>query len=100
VRVYQIPFQHYKYFQARKSLTYFGSLTIILSLVTIGLAVKCRMNFGKGLKIHINSQRLKLGLLEDEDMELSGFAGQRVSIESTSHGSQNHEGDTNHTIED
>jgi hypothetical protein len=91
--MYQVPSES-KYRPARKGLTYFGSLTIILSLVTIGLAVKCLMNFGKGLKIHINSQRLKLGLLEDEDMELSEFGGQRVLIVSTSHGSQNHEGDT------
>ncbi|KAE9370185.1 hypothetical protein N431DRAFT_509225 [Stipitochalara longipes BDJ] len=93
VRMYQVSFE-LKYRPARKGLTYFGSLTIILSLVTIGLAVKCLMNFGNGLKIHINSQRLKLGLLEDEDMELSEFSGQRVPIASTSHGSQNHEGDT------
>lgn len=60
------------YAPARKSLTFFAIMTIVLSVVTIGLAIKCMLNFNKGLKVHINSRRVAQSLLEDHEMELLG----------------------------
>lgn len=65
------PAHGVNYLPARKILTYFGIITLLLSLLTIVVAVKCIANFNKGLKIHINSNRLAQGLLEDYEMEMS-----------------------------
>ncbi|KAE9367451.1 hypothetical protein N431DRAFT_444589 [Stipitochalara longipes BDJ] len=49
----------------------FWRITLLLSFLTIVVAVKCIANFTKGLKIHINSSGLVQGLLEDYEMEMS-----------------------------
>jgi NADH:ubiquinone oxidoreductase subunit 6 (subunit J) len=46
------------YKPARKSLTSFAVLTILLLLVTIVVACLCTHNFNKGLKPHVSSKRL------------------------------------------
>ncbi|PMD43066.1 hypothetical protein L207DRAFT_484175 [Hyaloscypha variabilis F] len=69
-RMYQ-PSHAPDYLPARKILTYFGVITLLLSFLIIVVAVKCIANFNKGLKIHINSNRLARGLLEDYEMEMS-----------------------------
>ncbi|PSN67088.1 hypothetical protein BS50DRAFT_381701 [Corynespora cassiicola Philippines] len=44
------------YMPARKSLTSFAVLTILLLVVTIVIACMCTHNFNKGLKPHVNSK--------------------------------------------
>jgi NADH:ubiquinone oxidoreductase subunit 6 (subunit J) len=44
------------YRPARKSLTSFAVLTILLLLITIVIACICTHNFNKGLKPHVNSK--------------------------------------------
>lgn len=46
------------YRPARKSLTSFAVLTILLVLVTIIVACLCTHNFNKGLKPHVNSKKV------------------------------------------
>jgi len=41
------------YLPARKTLTVFAVITIILLLITIVVAICCTLNFGKGLKPHV-----------------------------------------------
>ncbi|KAF2017879.1 hypothetical protein BU24DRAFT_345795 [Aaosphaeria arxii CBS 175.79] len=45
------------YMPARKSLTSFAVLTILLVIVTIVIACICTHNFNKGLKPHVNSKK-------------------------------------------
>ncbi|KAF3932718.1 hypothetical protein ABW19_dt0204237 [Dactylella cylindrospora] len=46
------------YYQlARRSLTIFAVITVILLIVTIGIAIKCLLNFDKGLKQHVNRRK-------------------------------------------
>ncbi|KAI9682227.1 MAG: hypothetical protein M1817_000281 [Caeruleum heppii] len=63
IRIYQPDFQP-PYRAARRSLTTFGVITVILIVVTIVNAVVCTMNFGQGLKPHI--ARRKMTDAEDE----------------------------------
>jgi NADH:ubiquinone oxidoreductase subunit 6 (subunit J) len=51
------------YLAARKSLTSFAVLTILLLVVTIITACVCTHNFNKGLKPHVNGK--KIGSAED-----------------------------------
>jgi hypothetical protein len=61
-RMYQPNFeQNYK--PARRSLTTFAVITILLIILTIGNAIACIMNFDKGLKPHITKRKLP----DDED---------------------------------
>jgi amino acid transporter len=48
----------HEYLPARKSLTTFAVITILLLVVTIVTAVVCTMNFGKGLKPHIQKRKM------------------------------------------
>lgn len=41
------------YLPARKTLTVFAIITIVLLLITIYVAICCTLNFGKGLKPHV-----------------------------------------------
>ncbi|KAK9385860.1 hypothetical protein V1515DRAFT_587936 [Lipomyces mesembrius] len=52
VRMYQ-PSQAFKYVAARKSLTIFATVTLILIVITIINAVVCTTNFRKGLKPYV-----------------------------------------------
>jgi hypothetical protein len=40
------------YLSARKTLTAFAAMTIVLLIVTIGVCVRCALNYGHGLKNH------------------------------------------------
>jgi len=56
VRMYQ-PSQAWKYISARRPLTTFAVITVILIVCTIVNAIMCMMNFNKGLKDHVNSEK-------------------------------------------
>jgi NADH:ubiquinone oxidoreductase subunit 6 (subunit J) len=59
VRMYKANAARQKdYIPARKSLTSFAVLTILLLLVTIIVACMCTHNFNKGLKPHVSSKRV------------------------------------------
>jgi NADH:ubiquinone oxidoreductase subunit 6 (subunit J) len=47
------------YKPARKSLTSFAALTILLLLFTIVVACICTHNFNKGLKQHVNNKKVE-----------------------------------------
>jgi hypothetical protein len=61
------------YLPAREILSFFGTFTLMFSLVTIAVTVKCMTNFNKGLKIHVTSDRLARTLLEDYEIEMHVF---------------------------
>ncbi|EPS42519.1 hypothetical protein H072_3512 [Dactylellina haptotyla CBS 200.50] len=42
---------------ARRSLTIFAVITVILLIITICVAIKCMLNFDKGLKQHVNRRK-------------------------------------------
>lgn len=52
VRMYQ-PSREDEYLPARRSLTFFAVITILLILATIVNAIWCTTNFHKGLKPHL-----------------------------------------------
>jgi hypothetical protein len=52
VRMYQ-PSRYLEYIAARRSLTFFAVITILLIIATIVNAIVCTANFNKGLKPHI-----------------------------------------------
>jgi hypothetical protein len=58
------------YLPARKELTAFAVLTIILILVTIIYACICAHNYNKGLKPYVNKPRH----IEDDEKPMSGSA--------------------------
>lgn len=77
VRMYRadrIRLDDYK--PARKSLTSFAALTILLVLVTIVTACICTHNFNKGLKPHLNNKSLKSG----DDATKTGYSNEMPSL--------------------
>ncbi|EWC43616.1 hypothetical protein DRE_01503 [Drechslerella stenobrocha 248] len=46
------------YLLARRSLTIFAVITVILLIITIGTAIKCMLNYDKGLKQHVNRRKV------------------------------------------
>lgn len=50
----QIANQKADFSSVRISLTLFASLSLLLMLVTLVISVICIINFGKGLKVHVN----------------------------------------------
>ncbi|KAI1934430.1 hypothetical protein LOZ66_005898 [Ophidiomyces ophidiicola] len=58
VRMYS-PARERAYLPARRSLTFFAVITIILIIMTIVNAIVCTFNFNKGLKPHLSSKRSK-----------------------------------------
>ncbi|EED16828.1 conserved hypothetical protein [Talaromyces stipitatus ATCC 10500] len=56
VRMYQ-PSRAPEYIAARRSLTFFAVITILLILATIANAIACTINFHKGLKPHVMRPR-------------------------------------------
>jgi hypothetical protein len=68
--MYQPEFSE-NYLPARRSLSYFGYITIILGFTTVAVALKCMANFNKGLKVHITGYRAARDLLEDREMEMA-----------------------------
>lgn len=57
VRMYTPP-RMGDYSAARSSLTTFAVLTLLLLIVTISTAIACMINFGKGLKVHIQTRKM------------------------------------------
>ena len=62
------PSKFREYLSARKSLTFFAVITIILILVTIGNAIWCTANFHKGLKPHLVLARKSKDSEKDTEM--------------------------------
>jgi hypothetical protein len=56
VRMYQ-PSKYKEYLPARRSLTFFAVITLILIVMTIVNACMCTNNFHRGLKPHIWKKR-------------------------------------------
>ncbi|KAL0633590.1 hypothetical protein Q9L58_007480 [Maublancomyces gigas] len=56
IRMYQFPYDA-SYKPARRSLTTFAVITIILIILTIANAIACMVNFNKGLKPHITRRK-------------------------------------------
>lgn len=52
------PARVHDYEPARRSLTTFAAITVVLLVVTIVNAAVCTKNFGKGLKPHIQRRRV------------------------------------------
>lgn len=73
VRMYQ-PATANEYSTARRSLTFFAIITLVLIVMTIINGCVCMHNFHKGLKPHINKKKQKSG--EKNSTELSNVAGQ------------------------
>ncbi|KAI9374822.1 hypothetical protein BJX61DRAFT_245386 [Aspergillus egyptiacus] len=74
VRMYQ-PVTANSYMPARRSLTFFAIITIVLIVITIVNACMCMHNFHKGLKPHINKKKARKDA-EKNSTELSNVAGQ------------------------
>jgi hypothetical protein len=76
-----------QYYQAAaKTLTIFAVITIILLIFTIATSVRCTMNFGKGLKPHINrrkpeAEEEKAYVTEMPNLHPSAAAPSRMTIE-------------------
>lgn len=77
VRMYDManPQRVSDYLPARRSLTTFAVITIMLLLVTIANAAWCTHNFGKGLKPHVQSRKV----LSPED-KLYAYGGRHGSM--------------------
>ncbi|KAL3472927.1 hypothetical protein BJX99DRAFT_207510 [Aspergillus californicus] len=74
VRMYQ-PATADKYLPARRSLTFFAVITLVLIVMTIINACICMHNFHEGLKPHINKKKTRPDA-EKNSTELSNVAGQ------------------------
>lgn len=75
-----------EYLENRKDLTYFGVLTLILSVATITMTIVCLRNFGKGLKPYIHGQRLARNLEGNYEMETQGRYTDAHSLMWPNHG--------------
>jgi len=60
------PSRQAAYLAARRSLTTFAVITVILIVLTIANAIACTRNFDKGLKPHITKKKLENE--EEKDM--------------------------------
>lgn len=60
------------YEAARRSLTTFAILTILLIVITIVVACMCTHNFDKGLKPHIASRKLESD--DEKDVHMADFS--------------------------
>src|SRR5215472_3836137 len=68
------------YLPARKTLTVFAVITIILLLITIYVAICCTLNFGKGLKPHVERNADFFGhkrrrTIDDESWAYDSYGG-------------------------
>ena len=66
------------YIPARKTLTVFAVITLVLLIVTLVVAIMCMRNFGKGLKPHVEASsglfwRKKRPVSADEPWEYSTY---------------------------
>jgi len=71
VRMYQ-PSRYFEYIAARRSLTFFAVITILLIIATIVNAIVCTANFNKGLKPHVMRTR------KSDDDEKATELGTRI----------------------
>lgn len=69
VRMYDSP-RARDYEPARRSLTTFAILTILLLCVTITTAIVCLRNFGKGLRPHVQKRKV----LDADEVKLTDYA--------------------------
>lgn len=67
VRMYQHTERALLYLPARRSLTTFAVLTIILIVLTIANAIVCTLNFGRGLKPYVMRRKVDA---EDEHSKI------------------------------
>lgn len=72
VRMYTPPKED-NYRPARRSLTFFAIITLVLIVLTITNACMCTHNFHKGLKPHLN--RNKKAETENQMLDLSSTNG-------------------------
>ena len=70
VRMYTPPKQD-TYKPARRSLTFFAVITLILIIITIINACVCMSNFNKGLKRHVNRGKSGSDVKRQEDVNLN-----------------------------
>ncbi|KAK9466463.1 hypothetical protein V1512DRAFT_169266 [Lipomyces arxii] len=84
VRMYQST-QAFKYVAARKSLTVFAVITLVLIVVTISNAIVCTINFNKGLRQYILGSRrswfAEKTESEEEAHEMTGLGRRRMTLE-------------------
>ena len=81
------------YGPARTILTYFASITIILSITTLGTQCMCIKNFGKGLKPYVAGDRRAQELTDQYEegcqVDKDGTYGfQMMAIEDTTPATQ------------
>lgn len=89
IRMYDGPYRRVEdYIPARRTLTTFAVLTILLLVITIVYAFICTSNFGKGLKPHIASDLMKrsasarIGKLDSHtEVPLAGPGQIRLTID-------------------
>jgi hypothetical protein len=62
------------YLPARRSLTTFAVITVILIVLTIINAIACTRNFHRGLKPHITKKKLENEEEKDPNTELPSMA--------------------------
>jgi hypothetical protein len=65
------------YRQARGMLTVFGTLTMLLLIASVVVGLKCRKNFGTGLKEHMQNGH---SLASSDDGGAMGRRRKRMSI--------------------
>lgn len=70
IRIYT-PSHEELYRPVRRSLTAFSVITILLIILTISNAIVCMVNFGKGLKGHLQSAR---GKDEEKNNEMNSIS--------------------------
>lgn len=70
-RIYEKPHYYELYKPARKPLTTFAVITIILIICTIVNAILCTLNFGRGLKPHIVARKVNAPSEEKWDQNQS-----------------------------
>ena len=80
VRMYANTPRRNDYYPARKTLTVFAVITIILLLITIYVAICCTLNFGKGLKPHVERNADFFGhrrrqTIDDEAWDYDSYGG-------------------------
>ena len=68
------------YLPARKTLTVFAVITIVLLLITIYVAILCTRNFGKGLKPYVDNSTAFFGhrrrqTIDDEPWAFDSYGG-------------------------
>lgn len=73
--MYQHTARALRYIPARKSLTIFAVMTIILIIITITNAIMCALNFKQGLKPYIQKRKVESEDEKSTMMEMPNLAG-------------------------